>query len=316
MVDKTIEWLLENENPSVRFFTLTKIMKLDPSDSQVQKARQEILKYEPVQKILSQQDKAGWWNNTENATMPMYLSTAWQLMLLAELGADSSDGRIRKAVDLVFAKAQAPDGSFPHEGSRWQKQSPMDLICNDGMIAFGLLGVGTNPSDERMGKTIEFLAGALANTDYKCRFNRDTVCAWGVIKALRVLALVPRESRSPLVKNAIERGVQFILEKDLAKAEFPYKPGGSVSAHWFKLGWPRSYQADILQTMVALTDLGYGEDRRLKSAKEFLRSKILPDRGWPLEETWNKFPMPFIKTSKRQSSKWITWQAEYVLGEK
>ena len=311
--DEIIPWLLEEENPSVRFFTMTRILGESLDSPDVKKVRKDIMQIGPVPKILALQNSAGWWGSNENATMPMYLSTAWQLMILAELGATKENSSIDKAVDFVFKKAQDKSGAFPHEGSRWQKFSPMDLICNDGMIAWGLIGVGTSYADQRMKLTVNFLAYAINGTDFKCRFNQGAPCAWGLVKALRILAAVPQNEWTPEIKRAVEKAVNFILEKDLSRADYPTKPGGKVSEHWFKLGFPRSYQTDVLQTMLILTDLGYSKNKGMEPGMDFLLSKRLDDGTWALEETFNKMLVPFIKKSLRKPSKWITWQALYVL---
>jgi hypothetical protein len=174
------------------------------------------------------------------------------------------------------------------------------------LIAFGLIGVGVTYSDERMCHTVDFFVDVLRSGEYECRFNKDAICAWGVVKALRVLSRVPQTERTQSVKEAIDRAAEFMLSRNLAKADYPTKPGGKVSPHWFLLGFPRSYQADILQTALILTELGYSKDARFKPVEDFLLSKRLPDGAWPLEATWNKLSVPFVKKSKRNPSKWIT----------
>ena len=311
-----IDWLLEDENPSVKYFTQTHILKMPASDERVVQTSRQIAGFAPMQKILARQNSAGWWHLEENASTPMYLGTTWQLMLLAELGYTSGGERIRKAADFVFAKVQEADGALTHEAERYQKMSPIDLICNDAMIAYGLVGTGVDAGDPRLVKTIDFIADALVNSDLKCRFNQDTICAWGLVKALRVLVMLPEEHCSGKIKKAIQRGAEYLMSRELSKADYPHKEGGKISEHWFKLGWPRSYQADILQTLMVLTDAGYNSDPRLDAAREFIRGKELPDGGWPLEVTWNKLVDPFVRASKRKPSKWTSWQAVYVLGEK
>lgn len=308
-----INWILEKENPSVRFFTLTKILGNSLDTFEVKQVRKDIMQIGPVPQILALQNPDGWWGSADNATMPMYTSTAWQLMILAELGATKEDLRIDKAVDFVFRKAQDKAGAFPHEGSRWQKVSSMDLICNDGMIAWGLIGVGTPYANPSMKLTVDFLASAINHTDFKCRFNQGAPCAWGLVKALRVLAAIPKNVWTLEIKQAVEKAVNFILEKDLSKADYPTKPGGKVSGHWFKFGFPRSYQTDVLQTTRILIDLGYSKDKRMMPAVDFLLSKRLNDGTWPLEETFNKMLVPFVKKSNCKPSKWVTWQVLYIL---
>jgi hypothetical protein len=310
-----MNWLLEEENPSVRSFTLQEIVGLEENDTRLSKTRAEIMKRGAVPAILAQQSAEGWWDNAEEMSMPMYLSTTWQIILLAELGADGGDARIKKAIDLVFQRLQSEDGSFPHEGRRFCKKRPMDLICNDAMIAYGLVGVGVSTTDERMSRALEFLSRTLINGEYACRFNDGAQCAWGVVKALRVLASVPGDDRTELMKRAIHIGANYLFEHDLAEADFPFKENGKISEHWFRFGFPRSYQADLLQTARILCQMGYADDARLQPTIDFILNKRSPDGTWVLEDTWNKFSIPFVKKSKTRPSKWNTWQACYVLAK-
>ncbi len=52
MPDKTIDWLLEKENPSVHYFTLRNLLDRPADDLEVQAARRAIMKNEPMQKFL------------------------------------------------------------------------------------------------------------------------------------------------------------------------------------------------------------------------------------------------------------------------
>jgi len=110
--EKLLTWLLEEENPSVRYFTLRDVVGLAEGDAQLSEARSRIMKYGVVPQILALQSAESWWGNADSMIMPMYTSTAWQVMLLAELGAGLNE-HIQKAVDLVFSQTQAKDGSFP-----------------------------------------------------------------------------------------------------------------------------------------------------------------------------------------------------------
>lgn len=311
--EKLLAWLLEEENPSVRAFTLQNILDVAEDDARLEEARSRIMMQEPVTTILGLQTPQGWWGNGNSMIMPMYTSTAWQVMLLAELGARLNE-QIERAVDLVFAQVQAQDGSFPRLEGRFVKHKPMDLFCNDVLIAFGLLGVGVDPSDKRMGQTLDFIARTLLSGEYGCRFNDGgTPCAWGVVKGLRVLALVKEEDRNERMHEAIKTGAEYLLEHDLKDMDFSPVDEQRFSEHWFRLGFPRSYQADVLQTAFILAKLGYAQDQRLEKLVDFLARKELPAGGWTLDESWNRMIVPFTKPSKRKANKWITWQVYTVL---
>ena len=58
----TIEWLLEPENPAVRFLTLTTLLGRSARHPEVREARAAIMRTGVVPAILACQDPAGhWW---------------------------------------------------------------------------------------------------------------------------------------------------------------------------------------------------------------------------------------------------------------
>jgi hypothetical protein len=54
------QWLLEDDNPSVRYFTLRDIVGLEESNDKVSKAHKKIMESGPVPEILAlQSEKVG-----------------------------------------------------------------------------------------------------------------------------------------------------------------------------------------------------------------------------------------------------------------
>ncbi|MBN2409055.1 MAG: hypothetical protein JXE07_04905 [Candidatus Aminicenantes bacterium] len=60
------DWLLEDDNPSVKYLALREILGKSPTASEVRKARREIMRRGVVPKILSRQSPAGYWEKEEN----------------------------------------------------------------------------------------------------------------------------------------------------------------------------------------------------------------------------------------------------------
>ena len=77
------EWLLEPDNPSVRYFTLTEICGKPDSDMEVKKARRDIMITGIVPKILGKQNTEGYWEAPEAFYTAKYKGTVWQLLILA-----------------------------------------------------------------------------------------------------------------------------------------------------------------------------------------------------------------------------------------
>ena len=111
--------------------------------------------------------------------------------------------------------------------------------------------------------------------------------------------------------RAIELGSNFLLGRDLAKADYPYSE--RINSSWFAFGFPLSYRSDILETMSVLASLGYGDDARLNNARQFILGKRDYQGRWLMEKTLNGKMWVNIE-EKGLPSKWITLRALRALG--
>jgi hypothetical protein len=82
-------------------------------------ARAASLRDPPAAEILALQRLDGSRLAGENAYTPMYKSTVWHVIFLAELAADGRDKLIQRAVEYVMDTMQHEDGSFPATWSTW-----------------------------------------------------------------------------------------------------------------------------------------------------------------------------------------------------
>jgi hypothetical protein len=77
-------WLLEPEQPSIRYFTLTEILEKPTDDQDVVRTQQDIMTRGDVPKLLEGQSDGGYWGQADRYYSPRYTATAWHFMLLAE----------------------------------------------------------------------------------------------------------------------------------------------------------------------------------------------------------------------------------------
>jgi hypothetical protein len=147
---------------------------------------------------------------------------------------------------------------------------------------------------------------------FACGVNGNLPCAWGGVKVMLALSQVPVKQRSVFVKQAIQQGVDFIFNIDPATAKYPTRLGDKPNRAWWKFGFPVFYVTDLLQLAEAMTNLGYGKDKRLNSTLDIIREKQ-NERGQWLKEydysgkTWLDFG------EKKQPNKWVTLRALRVL---
>ena len=329
MNGQVLDWLLEKENASVRYFTLRYLLDQSVNDREVQVARRAIMKSEPVRRILAAQHAEGYWVKPGSGYSPKYQSTVWQILFLAELGADgdpsasrlhgAASGQVRRGCEYLLAHTPAMHGGF----SAYQNAVPSGAIhCLNGNLIWALVALGY-AEDERVQRAVEWLTGAITGDDFKwfhasgtcgpgfsCAVNQGQPCAWGAVKALRALANLPHQQQSERVQKATRMAADFLLRHDLAQSDYPHTV--RVSGEWFKFGFPLSYTSDVLEALLALGDAGYGRDPRLQRALEFVLGKRTADGRWILRHSLNGKMWADIEV-KGKPSKWVTLRAMRVL---
>src|SRR3972149_5257908 len=85
--EKALDWLLEPDQPSIRYLTLTKLLGKGETDSDVRDAKARIPTAGWAAEILARRDPGGWWVRDGHPSYPKYVSTTWNLLALSDLGA-------------------------------------------------------------------------------------------------------------------------------------------------------------------------------------------------------------------------------------
>jgi hypothetical protein len=315
----TLDWLLEPANPSVRFFTLRDLLGEPSSSPRLREAREAIMARGPVPRILSSQTKDGCWGRAEDFyARAKYKGTVWNLILLATLGADGRDPRVRRACEFVFEYSQdRAGGGFSYLGTARNGGTPSGVIpCLTGnmlwcLIRFGRLG------DPRVRRGLDWITRYLRFDDGETQpparppYSRYEMC-WGrhtcldaVVKPLKALAEIPPERRTRAMARVLVRAREFLLLHRLYQRS--HAPGRPAKLKWLKLAFPLMWDTDALEMLDLLAGLGC-RDPRLRDAEELLLSKRDARGRWPLEETYaRRYLVGFGR--KGAPSKWVTLRA-------
>ena len=317
-----LSWLLEPsaQQPGIRYFTLTELLGKKADDPQVVEARRQVMIQGPVPAILDEQNPQGYWAKPGGGYRPSYTMTIWQVIFLAELGADGSDERVQRGCDYLLNHNLAASGGFAMEAP----PVPSGVVhCLNGEPLHALLRLGFNTADARIQAALDWTANAITGNGevkyyksgtsgpgFSCASNQAQPCAWGANKALAALCALPAEQRSARIKRALEIGADFLLSRDPAVADYPYSE--RVNSSWFKFGFPLSYRSDVLETVSVLVGLSYGSDPRLKNALELVLSKQDDLGRWKMENSLNGKMWVDIE-EKGKPSKWVTLRALRVL---
>jgi hypothetical protein len=318
-----IEWLLEKENPSVRYFTLRDLLGKPEDDREVIESKQAIHRSGIVPEVLRHQHKDGYWVDPGRFYTAKYTGTVWQLMILAELGADGSDPRLKKACEFILSCSQEPEsGGFAHKQRMKGGGGLMSEVipCLTGNMIWSLIKHGFL-EDERIQKGIEWICRYQRADDgdsmppqswpydrYEMCWGKHT-CFMGVVKSLKALSAIPGARRSSDVRGKISFLSEFLLKHhvhkkshDLSKTS---KPG------WRKPGFPQMYQTDILEILEILTDLGF-HDPRMKEAMDVMQGKMTKNGRWILENSFNGKMIADVE-AQGEESKWITLKALKII---
>lgn len=315
------DWLLEKENPSVRYFTLVDLLGVPEDYPDVQQARQAIMKEGVVPSMLAKQAEEGNWEKPERFYTGKYRSTVWQLIILAELGADGHDVKIQKACEFILDVSQdRSSGGFSMRGSFKNGGGPAAVIpCLTGNMIWCMLRFGY--PDPRVQRGIDWITcfqrfddgesgpppGWIYEKWEMCWGHH--VCSMGVIKVLKALAEIPPDKRSPEVNATIENGVEYFLRHHVHKRSHNLnktsKPG------WRRFGFPRMYQTDVVEILRVLTRLGC-YDPRMQEAIDLVISKQDDQGRWIMNDTFNGSFQVDIEV-KGEPSKWVTLNALKVL---
>ena len=304
LADDPTDWLLEEDNPSVRYHALRSLMELPEHDRQVVAARRAIMETGPVPVILAAQHEEGYWVKPGTGYRPKYQGTVWQLMLLAQLAADGSDERVTRACEYVLTNSRAKNGAFSVTGA---PSVAIDCLNGNLIHAFYRLGWG---QDERVQSAVRQLCVAISRNHFECSANAKLPCAWGAVKALKAFAAIPSDERTGEVKSAIEETAAFLLSRDLVVADYPCPE--RVSSTWLKFGFPTSYSTNVLEALHVMADLGYGARPALKDTIRFVLSKQDSQGRWKMESSLNGKMWVDIE-AKGKPSKWVTLQAVQTL---
>ena len=323
LTSDSTKWLLEPDNPSVRYFALVDLLEKPETDPEVIAAKNQIMETGIIPKILSKQTEQGFWDAPDRYYTAKYKGTVWQLIILAELGADTKDERIKKACEFIFENSQDHEsGGFSvwHSKKLGGGRHSGVIPCLTGNMVWSLIKLGFY-NDSRLQRAINWITQYQRFDDGESAvpkgwpYDKATSCFsthschMGVVKALKALAAIPVQKRSDDVKKTIELGTEYLLIHRIHKKSHDLdrvsKPG------WLRFGFPLMYQTDVLEILNILTSLGC-KDELMQEAVDLVVSKQDDSGKWTLENTFNGRFQTNIE-QKGKPSKWITLNALRVL---
>ncbi len=288
-----LPWLLEESNPSVRYWALRDVLGRPADDADVVVARVAIGNQPLVRELFARQQPAGHWG--DDATKPYTADGTLGVLALLHMLGVAPDERTAAGCDAFLRHGQHDTGGFSMVATRRSGIFP----CTTGehlpfLVYFGLA------DDPRLQSAFTFLVADMAAANaLDCGRYGHRPCLWGAIAALNGLAVLPAARRSADSAHVVARLADALLD-------MPYDFAGEHK-RWLTFSVPRGW--DLLSALRALAAHGYAADPRFAPLLERVLSRQdeqgrgacgSVSRTWPIEK-------------RNRPSKWVTLDGMRVL---
>ena len=339
--DSTLQWLLGEDNPPVRYLTLLHLLERDPESAEVREAKSHLMDYAVTREILAHGPE--FWSpegNTFAKSYQKYHGRFWQMILLGQFLADGHDPRIAPGVESILE-----DREYIH---------PRGMQCLTANILCAAMRLGFAEHPIVTGETEALAQRVVADGGVACEAMGQSLlqhCTMCIPRLLLCFAEVPEGDRSEAMQNAIKLLAGTLIENHVyiyvsshrkawqeVLATAPKKgdlPKGQTvkawvadrkqrfleehgygdrepKAGWLRFGFPLNYNSDILEALLVLAQIGIPMSPALEGPLSIVRSKRSADGTWMLENTLNGKMWADVE-EKGKPSKWLTLNALRVL---
>ena len=228
-IDGCIGWLLENASPAVKWLTYKNLLKTDPAAEPMPGLWNSVEKSADASAFFSRQNQDGSWFSGGSwgakgyrqqtgpgytISRPKFVTTAWILPFLGEMGFTAQNEQVQKACERMLAEIQ-----YPAAGAG----SKVDNCCGLFAIplrAFASVGMGADGRLEGGWEQLlhcqradggwlnpNHLADSPTPSKTKGRWPWSRSCAWGTSFATQALYYSGRKEH----QQALSRALEFLL---------------------------------------------------------------------------------------------------------
>jgi hypothetical protein len=288
-----LPWLLDPENPSVRYWTLVDILDRPVSDPEAQEAQAAIAHQPLMQELFALQHPQGHWGDDE--TKPYTAQGAVAALSLLHMLGVTPDQRTAAGCESFLRFCQHESGGFSLTKTRRSGIFP----CTTGehlpfLVYFGL------GDDAHVRAAFAFLIQDMSTDDaLDCGRYQHQDCLWGAIAALKGLAVLPADLRSAQSERVVKRLANALLD-----ASYDFE---GEHKRWLTFGVPRAW--DLLSALKTLAAHGHAHDSRFMPLLKLVLNRQDEQGRWSCGSVSRTWPIE----KRNQPSKWVTLDALRVL---
>ena len=291
-----INWLLEDDNPAVKYRTLTELLDIPEDRKEVIEAKKKVLS------TLSQAIDTEWMSDVKG------LWLTYNLVALAECGLNKSE------IDVSSVFASKSDRSNRGAPSGLQYGGKFDANCCDALMLRALVALGYKENENIeswLNKFPEYMLpdGGFLCAHWRRRFRyTPKSCIKDNMHVLLMLAECKKQGLEfECAGNLID---YFMKRRVFYRSDSPdtlvlhSRPGKRMIDNFFPA---EPFRVGLPQLLYAFSVLGAGNRRELKEAWELLSRKRDREGKFILEGTLAKSYLPKERVGK--PSKWVTFYA-------
>jgi hypothetical protein len=274
-------------------------------------------------KIIELQDENGCWNALNksdknypllNHYTPIYKSTLWTLILLADIQCNSRTNNLIKPLKTISNHFLYKKVNIYTIG-----KSHFPIPCLNGNMLY-LHSYFNFENKSVVTGIIDFFAEyqRFDDGDFKTPssfpyyLNRSCygkhTCYWGIIKLFKGLSFIPKNKRSKNAKKLIENCIDFILQHKVCFSS--HNNSNFLHTNIKKLTFPNMYQGDYLEILWLLKREKV-KSVHINKALDLLKSKMKPDLTWKIERPIRNMIIPIGK--RNGGNEFITERAREVI---
>jgi hypothetical protein len=309
---QVLSWLLEDENPSIRYLTLTELLDEPPDSAKAKKAGGAIANSPMILVLFKGQRSDG---SFGCHVYDKWMGAFWRLSGMIDLAIPEGDKRAIKAANTVLEWLTS-DKHKKH--IRLMNGLTRRCACQEG-TALGAccrLGMADNPRVKYLAESL--ISWQWPDGGWNCdkrpeahhsSFHESVIPMWGLLEYHRVTGDLKALA-------AAKRTGEFMLRHRLFRSE---RTGEIINPSWLNLRYPHYWHYDILQGLRFLSILDKLKDPRACEALDILEEKRLPDGRWKADgyhwknsHSTGRYRSP-VDWWRRQPNKMITLEALRVL---
>jgi len=299
--DKTLNWLLNSENPSLRYRVMTELLDIPVTNAEVAELKNKIPDSPQAIQILSKMHPDGYWLQQNQSTKRFvgddveygsYATTHFCLSYLSELGLTKENHLVAKAAER-YLNLQKDDGDWL-----------LHMSCLYGYNIRTFIKLGYR-DDSRIQKAIDMMLqtnrfdnGYLCDMHEK-KTKKKKSCIRGATKALLAFSELPEywnHSRCiSLISYFLDREGIY-QSKDNSKF---------VNKDIFVDSFPTGWYTNLWEILFSLSKLGYGQNEKLKKAWDLLDSRL--DEDGRMNLGWTPTSCRWKIGKKGENNEWLTF---------